>query len=177
MQCWKNLIRSRQGLQVLCLVLMAVSCVSCGPQVIKGRPPFIGISGMSLADNGLSAEFSIRNQNGVPMTIDTVDITVTTNGLVLARKKSPLDLVVGANSAEHIPVEEVLDGQKLALLESLQNGEVNSLPFELEGAVHTAEDGDLEFAQKGYLYPVPGRPGNFRSTVTQAQGLQWEEKL
>jgi hypothetical protein len=43
--------------------------------------------------------------------------------------------------------------------------------------VHTVEDGNLRFSQKGYLYPVPGRPGQFRSTVTQAQGLQRDDKF
>ena len=171
------LIRSRQGLKFLLLLLIAVCCFSCGPQVIKGRAPFISISGMSLAEDKLSTEFYVRNQNGVPMTIDRVDITVTVNGVVLARENSSPDLIVGANSAEHVSVEESADGERLALLESLEGGEVNSLPFELKGKVHTLEDGDLTFAQKGYLYPVPGKPGNFRSTATQAQGLQRDEKI
>ncbi|MCJ7814837.1 MAG: hypothetical protein MUP31_02180 [Xanthomonadales bacterium] len=132
---------------------------------------------MSLAESKLSAEFYIRNENGVPMTIDMVDITVTVNGIELARENSRFDLIISANSAEHVSVEELPDEERLALLESLESGEVKSLPFDLNGKVHTVEDGDLSFAQKGYLYPVPGKPGHFRSTVTQAQGLQRDEKL
>ena len=37
--------------------------------------------------------------------------------------------------------------------------------------MHTLEDGNLRFEQEGYLYRVPGRPGQFRSAVTQAKGL------
>jgi LEA14-like dessication related protein len=132
---------------------------------------------MSLAESKLSAEFYIRNENGVPMTIDMVDITVTVNGRELARENSRFDLIISANSAEHVSVEELPDEERLALLESLESGEVKSLPFDLNGKVHTVEDGDLSFAQKGYLYPVPGKPGYFRSTVTQAQGLQRDQKL
>jgi len=170
-------IRFRQGSRFLLLLLTAVCCFSCGPQVIEGRPPFINISGMSLAADVLSAEFYVRNQNGVEMTIDRIDISVTVNGVVLAQKNGNFNLVVGANSAEHVNVEEPATGERLALLESLESGEVNSLPFDLKGKVHTVEDGDLTFAQKGYLYPVPGKPGHFRSTVTQAQGLQRDEKI
>jgi LEA14-like dessication related protein len=177
MERWKYMIRSRQNVRFLFLLLTAVCCFSCGPQVIKGRPPFISISGMSLAESKLSAEFYIRNENGVPMTIDMVDITVTVNGIELARENSRFDLIISANSAEHVSVEELPDEERLALLESLESGEVKSLPFDLNGKVHTVEDGDLSFAQKGYLYPVPGKPGYFRSTVTQAQGLQRDQKL
>jgi len=169
--------RSMQGSRFLLLLLTAVCCFSCGPQIIEGRPPFISIAGMSLADDVLSTEFNVRNQNGVQMTIDRIDIAVTVNGVGLARKSGNFNLVVGANSAEHVNVGEPATGERLALLESLENGEVNSLPFDLRGKVHTVEDGDLDFAQKGYLYPVPGKPGNFRSTVTQAQGLQRDEKI
>ena len=38
-----------------------------------------------------------------------------------------------------------------------------------------AEDGYLAFAHKGHLYPVPGRPNQFRSAVTQAKGLTRDE--
>jgi LEA14-like dessication related protein len=175
MECRKYV--TRQALTVLLLLLTAVCCFSCGPQVIKGRSPFISISGMSLADDTLSVEFYVRNQNGVPMTIDSVNISVTANGVELARKNSRFDLIVGANSAEHVSVDKVADKESLALLESLESGEVNSLPFDLKGKVHTLEDGDLTFEQKGHLYPVPGKPGHFRSTATQAQGLQRDEKI
>ena len=62
------------GLAVL--LLACLGCISCGPQVIKGRPPFISISGMSMVDENLSADFSVSNQNGIPMTITSIDITV-----------------------------------------------------------------------------------------------------
>jgi len=177
MEFSKYLIKPERGLPFLLILLTVLSCTSCGPQVIKGRPPFISISDMALDENRLSAEFDIRNQNGIPMTIDRVDITVTVNDVELVREQRSFDLIVGANSAEHVIVEELPDGERLALLESLETGEVRSLPFDLEGTVHTDEDGNLRFSQKGYLYPVPGRPGQFRSTVTQAQGLQRDDKF
>jgi LEA14-like dessication related protein len=167
----------RASLQLILLLLVTAVCISCGPEVIEGRPPFISISGMSLVDNRLSAEFDIRNQNGVPMTIDMIDITVTVNDVELTRDNRPLDLLIGANSAEEVRVEELPDQFKRSLLESLDSGEVKSLPFDLKGRVRTVEDGYLSFEQKGYLYPVPGKPSHFRSAVTQAKGLQREEQF
>lgn len=149
--------------------------LSCGPNIIKGRPPFISISGMSLIDDRLSADFDISNQNGVPMTITMIDITVTVNEVELTRENRAFELEIGANSAEEVSVEELPDEFTRDLLESLANKEVKSLPFDLEGRVRTVEDGFLAFSHKGHLYPVPGKPGHFRSAVTRSRGLRREE--
>ena len=149
--------------------------LSCGPNIIKGRPPFISISSMSLIDDRLSADFDISNQNGVPMTITMIDITVTVNEVELTRENRAFELEIGANSAEEVSVEELPDEFTRELLESLANKEVKSLPFDLEGRVQTLEDGFLAFSHKGHLYPVPGKPGYFRSAVTRSQGLRREE--
>ncbi len=108
------------------------------------------------------------------MTIDMIDITVTVNDVEIARDNRTFDLMVGANSAEQIIVEELPDDFTKSLLESLGTREVKSLPFELDGRVHTVEDGYLSFAHKGHLYPVPGKPGYFRSAATRSKGLQRE---
>ena len=159
------------------LLLVAACTISCSSQIIKGRPPFISISGMSLVEERLSADFDIRNQNGVPMTIDMIDIMVEVNDVELTRENRNFDLAIGANSAEEIHVEELPDDFTRSLLDSLDSGEVKSLAFDLNGKVHTLEDSYLSFAHKGYLYPVPGKPGYFRSAATQAKGLHREEQF
>jgi len=168
---------SRALAPLVFLLLTLSTLISCGPQTIKGRPPFISISSMSLIDDRLSADFDIRNQNEIPMTISMVDITVTVNDVELTRENREFDLVVGANSAEEVKVEELPDEFTRNLLESLGNKEVKSLPFDLEGRVRTVEDGYLSFSHKGHLYPVPGKPGFFRSAVTRSKGLSREEKF
>jgi hypothetical protein len=163
--------------RLLLLLLLAAGAVSCGPDVIKGRPPFISISGMSLEGDRLSADFDVRNQNGVPMTINMIDITVTVNDVELARENRDFDLAIGANSAEEVHVDELPDEFTRSLLDSLGSGDVKSLPFDLKGSVNTVEDGRLFYSHKGYLYPVPGKPGHFRSAVTQAKGLTREKEF
>jgi LEA14-like dessication related protein len=161
--------------RLLILVSAALLCVACGPKLIKGRAPFISISGMSLVNERLSAEFDIRNHNDVPMKITMIDITVTVNDTELTRENRAFDLTVGANSAESVRVEDLPDDFTRALLASLEGGEVKSLPFDLNGRVNTVENGYLSFSHKGYLYPVPGRPGHFRSAVTQSEELKRED--
>lgn len=162
---------------MLLLLITTFCCYACGPRVIEGRPPFISISGISQVEDRLVVEFDIRNQNGIPMNLDEIDVILAVEAVHLVNESRKIDLVIGANSAEHFEVDGVPDQARRSLLESLERGEVNSLPFDLRGKVHTAEDGSLSFDHKGYMYPVPGKPGHFRAAVTQAQGLQREEKL
>jgi len=95
----------------------------------------------------------------------------------LASEQRALQLAIDANSAEEVQVREFPQAPTRDLLASLENREVASLPFSLRGSVRTLEDGTLRFEQKGHLYPVPGKPGFFRSAVTQAEELRREEKL
>lgn len=162
---------------VITLLLVAAACASCGPKVIEGRPPFIGISGMQLVDDGLNADFRVVNQNGVPMTIQAIDLTVTVNAVEFARENRELNLVIDANSAEEVHVRKLPEQFTRDLLASLESREIKSLPFDLQGRVRTLEDGYLRFEQKGHLYPVPGKPGFFRSAVTQAEDLKREDRL
>jgi len=160
----------------LAVLLLAVAAgASCGQQKIEGRPPFIGIAGMSLDGRTLSADFRISNQNDVPMTITAIDITVRVDDAELVAEDRSLTLAIDANSAEELQVEELPEDFTLDLLASLQSGDVKSLPFALWGRVHTEESGYLRFEHKGHLYPVPGRPGAFRSAVTQAEDLRRED--
>lgn len=160
---------------LLLVALAVVSGVSCGPDVIKGRPPFVSISDMSLSTDTLSAIFVISNQNGVPMNIDAMEIAVRVNTSELTRYDSAASMLIGANSTEEVSVQKEPDDFTQKLLSSLDSGQLKSLSFDLEGRVHTLEDGYLSFEQKGYLYPVPGRPGHFRAAVTQAKGLVREK--
>ena len=130
---------------------------------------------MSLVDDRLSADFDISNRNGIPMTISSIDITVLVNDVELTRENRQFDLAISANSTEEVHVEELPDDFTRSLLDSLGSGELKSLPFDLNGRVDTVEDGVLPFEHKGHLYPVPGKPGHFRSAVTQASELRRED--
>jgi hypothetical protein len=155
----------------------ALVCAACGPSVIEGRPPFIGISNLSLQGDTLAADFRIDNQNGVAMDIQAIEITVTVNAVTLTRENRDFVLSIDANSSEELRVEKLPDEFTRDLLASLENREVRSLPFELTGRVLTQADGWLRFEQKGHFYPVPGKPGQFRSAVTQAEELRREDPL
>lgn len=169
--------RLRRAPILLAGLLTVAGLAACGPDVIKGRPPFIGISGMSLQGERLSVDFRVSNQNGVPMTIQAYELAMSVDDVVLVRENRPYELAIDANSAEELQVERDPGEAARELLVALDQRERPSLPFTLSGRVRTLEDGFLSFEHKGHLYPVPGRPGHFRSAVTQARELRREDDL
>lgn len=130
---------------------------------------------MSLVGGELSAVFDISNQNGVPMSITAIDITVTVGDAEITRYNENFQLDIDTNSTEEVSVEKMPDDFTQTLLASLDKGDLNSLPFDLKGRVDTVEDGVLNFENTGHLYPVPGKPGYYRSAVTQSKGLRRED--
>lgn len=153
----------------------ALAVVSCGPKVIEGRPPFVSISAMNLDGGELVTRFDVANNNGVAMNIDAAEIKVSVRDSELTRYESREKLLIGANSTEAVTARLEPDDFTLTLLKSLDGGQLDSLSISIAGRVHTLEDDYLRFEQEGYLYRVPGRPGQFRSAVTQAKGLVRED--
>lgn len=160
---------------IVIFVLVMLACTACGPSIIRGRPPFISIASLTLIDDQLSAAFNVSNQNGEPMEIDGIEIRVNVEEAELTRYNSDFRLTIGSNSVEEVLVEQLPDEFTQSLLASLENGDVNSLPFRLEGKVYTQADGELRFKNKGYLYPVPGRPNQFRSATTHASKIDSDD--
>ena len=162
---------------ILLLAFAMLAGVGCSPKLIKGRPPFVSISDMRLDGDTLKTEFDISNQNEVTMTIESLDIVVKINTTELARYNSTEMLEITANGTEEVLVADSPDDFTRNLLTSLDDGLLNSLSFDLNATVMTLEDGRLLSEHKSYLYPVPGRPGQYRAAVTQAKGLVRDDNL
>jgi hypothetical protein len=149
--------------------LLAAACTACGSQLVKGESPFVSISSMTAHDRGLSVTFNIRNINDVALDIETLAITIRAQGTVLLQHTGRLDLSVDPNTTEDVVIDQPPDEAARPLLASLQSGATGSLAFSLDGRVHSAQDGDLPFRHEGYLFPVPGKPGQFRATSTRTR--------
>lgn len=153
----------------LALAVIVALCTACGPRQVKGQPPFVSMTSMTVTGDNLAAAFNIRNINDVPMDISKVDITIRIRNSELTRHQSALILSVDPNTTEEVAVEKLPDEFAQDLLGTLQSGEVKSLPFFLEGRIYTAADGYMRFRHEGHLYPVPGRPGHFRSASSRTR--------
>jgi len=157
------------------MALLLVVCTACGPSIIRGQPPFISIGSLNLEGRDMTIVFTVSNQNGEPMDIIGAEISVELEQAELTRYNENFKLTIDANSAEDVTVDQSLDESTAELLSALQEGDLISLPFELEGRVNTLGDGYLRFRNKGHLYPVPGRPGQFRSATTHSNRIDGDD--
>lgn len=146
------------------LVLAIVSSVACGSKVVRGESPLVRITELSHQDNIINLQVSMRNLNGVDLDIMSIDfrLTVNENTDELFVYNGPVDTNIVANGTESWSVEAEESKASRDLLESLEKGEIKSLPYKLKGSVISKDDGKLRFEYEGHIYPLPGKPGHFR---------------
>jgi LEA14-like dessication related protein len=160
----------QMNFRVLSLLLVVLAlCSACSPAQIKGRPPFVSIAAMLTQPQSLSARFDIRNINDVEMAIDSIELTIRARDVEMIGYGNTLTLTVDPNTTEEIALDSLPDEVARPLLAELERGDVASLPFFLEGRVHTRDDGYLPFSHEGHLYPVPGKPGQFRAASSRME--------
>lgn len=156
--------------QKFLLILLIISlCVACGPRQVKGKAPVVSISSMTVDGDNLAATFNIRNINDVAMDLDRINVTIRIQDTELTRHSASLALSIDPNTTEEIAVQKLPDEFTKGILAQLESGETGNLPFLLEGELHTQQDGNVPFRYEGYLYPVPGRPGHYRSASSRTR--------
>jgi len=151
------------------VVLSLLLCTGCGPHQVKSQPPFVSIAALAISGQALSARFDIRNINDVAMTIDAIDLEIRSTEVELTSLAQALKLTIDPNATEEVAIDNLPGEQAGPLLAELESGSMASLAFSLEGRIHTLEDGYLPFRHEGYLYPVPGKPGQFRSASSRSR--------
>jgi hypothetical protein len=142
--------------------LLVLLCAACGAKLIRGESPMVRISELIHQDGLVSLQLSIRNVNGEPLNIREMDFSVSAEEQRLLAFSAPVDINIVANGTETWSVEIAESAIAREKLDALQNDEIKSLPYELEGSIRTLDTGKLRFEYQGHLYTLPGRPGHFR---------------
>lgn len=119
---------------------------------------------LSHLDNMIQLQVSLRNLNGVDLDIQSIDfkLSVNDNEDELFAYNGPVGTNIVANGTESWSVEVEESAASRELLDSLEKGEIKSLPYTLKGTVISKSDGSLRFEHEGHIYPLPGKPGHFR---------------
>jgi hypothetical protein len=146
------------GLLSLAMVLSA----ACGAKLVRGVSPMVRMTELSHQDDVITLQLNMRNLNGVDIDIRNIDFKLAVDDDELFTYNGPVDTNIVANGIETWSVEVEENKTSRTLLDSLQNGEVKSLPYTLEGSITTVDEGKLRFEYEGHIYPLPGRPGHFR---------------
>ena len=146
------------------LLFAFLLCTACGSQVVRGASPMVRMTELSHEDNKLSLQLNMRNLNGVDLDIESIDFSlkVNDNEDELFVYNGPVDTNIVANGTESWTVEVEESEASRELLNSLESGDIQSLPYTLKGSVISKDEGKLRFEYEGHIYPLPGKPGHFR---------------
>lgn len=146
------------GLLILAVMLSA----ACGAKIVRGATPIVRMNELSHDGQTITLLLSMRNLNGVELTIQHIEFSLSVDDKTLFTHSGPANTRIVANGTETWTVDVEESDSSQQILDKLQQGEAMSLPYSLEGTITSAEDGKLRFQQEGHIYPVPGRPGHFR---------------
>jgi len=152
----------KKTLGFVLIFLTAILCVACGAKLVRGESPMVRLSELSHQDDNINLQLSMRNVNGVALDVVAIDFSLSVNDATLFTYNGPVDREIVANSTETWSVDIEESETSRTLLDSLQNGDVKSLPYSLKGSISTGGDGTLRFEYEGHIYPLPGRAGHFR---------------
>jgi hypothetical protein len=156
--------RLRKHLGLGLLLLSVLLSAACGAKIVRGASPMVRMTELSHQDNNINLQLSMRNLNGVDLDVMSIDFRLTVNEDEdeLFVYNGPVETNIVANGTETWSVDVVESEASRALLNSLENGDIKSLPYTLKGSVISKDEGKLRFEYEGHLYPLPGRPGHFR---------------
>jgi LEA14-like dessication related protein len=154
---------------LLLLIALAALLSACGPKQVKGKAPVVSIASLTVSQEQMGASFNIRNINDVAMDIEQIEITIRIEDVELTRHVAAMALSIDPNTTEEVAVQKLPEEFARELLDNLESGDVGNLPFFLEGRMQTSQDGNVPFRYEGYLYPVPGRPGHYRSATSRTR--------
>lgn len=151
-------------LAVSLLIIAVFLCTACGTQIIRGASPIVRMTELSHQDNNIILQLNMRNLNGVDLDIQSIDFSLSVNDTKdeLFVYSGPVDTNIVANGTETWTVEAIESTASRELLDSLEKGEIKSLPYVLKGSIISVADGKLRFEYEGHIYPLPGKPGHFR---------------
>ena len=146
------------------LLVSVLLCTACGTKIIRGASPLVRMTELSHQDDNINLQLSMRNLNGVDLDIRSIDFRLTVNEDEdeLFVYDGPVETNIVANGTETWSVDVVESEASRILLNSLENGDIKSLPYALKGSVTSKNDGKLRFEHEGHIYPLPGKPGYFR---------------
>lgn len=135
---------------------------ACGPAGVRNQPPLVSVSSWRVDGDNLQFALRIQNVNDEELPLAALDLHVSLKDIPLLDYAAPHDIVVAARGSETLHLKATASEAGMEQLRELESGAAVSLPWALKGVVQTADDHQLTVSQDGHLYPVPGRPGQFR---------------
>ena len=142
--------------------LLGLMISSCASQGIRVQPPFVQVNSLKLQDQLVSLNLGVRNVNSEAILIEHVEFSISLNETSLGVYKASSQENVVASGTENLSFEFSASPAGIDLLNELQSGSRPNLEYLLEGVLLVTDSGEMNVKREGHIYPVPGRPGQFR---------------
>lgn len=145
---------------VLMILLLPALSACGGGQLARDRQPQVVIEGATVGEAQLQLSIGVRNLNEVLLDVAYLEFDLEMGTFERRRTQRSGALRVPANSREYVPMILPLDTEQQQWItgQSHQQG----IHYRMWGKVHRQDGGPFPFRVEGRLYPVPGRPGEFR---------------
>ena len=144
------------------LLVLLLALTACGGSAVRGEAPFAQVTSWRLEGEQLEMLLRLRNVNDAELAVEAVDLTVQLDGEPLLSLRQEVDVTIPATGFESLRLSGPVSTAGAGQLARLEAGEFASLPFLIDGRLETTGDGALDLRREGRIYPMPGRPGEFR---------------
>jgi LEA14-like dessication related protein len=150
------------GLLFLLLTSLCLALAGCGGSAIRGEAPLVQTGGWRVDDGSLFLALRFRNVNDDPLTVQEISLALSVNDAPVHRHLASPGIDIAPGGFETVNLDLGDDDALLASFDRLAAGDVGSLAYRITGTVSTRHIGDQPLRLEGRVYPVPGRPGEFR---------------
>lgn len=158
------------------IFVLFLTTAACSGGLVRGEPPLVGVSALELDQQRIRTQVDVYNPNGVEMPVDTVEMSMTLGEDELGNSSQRPALAIHPNGREQVVFDFPAGEAAQQALSELESGAVASLAYSVEGKVSNSAGKSEPFSQQGYLYPVPGRPGQFRGAGPVREQLRDRER-
>ena len=143
---------------LLCVSLL-LSCASHG---VRGQPPFVQINSLKLQGQTLALDLGLRNVNSEAIFVEHIEFSMLLDDVNLAIYNAASQASIIANGTENLRFELAASPEGITLLNDLEQGNLANIEYTLDGVLVVSDSARMKVKQEGHIYPVPGRPGQFR---------------
>lgn len=159
----------------LILACSILALAACSGGMVRGQPPLVGISTLALSETEIGTHLAVYNPNDIDFDVEVVEMRMTLGQTDLGLHSAWPGVDIHPRGTEEIvfdfPVMESNTERVREALDALEQGSVDSVAYEVEGFIRNAQGDSERFSHNGYLYPVPGRPGQFRGAGAKRERL------
>lgn len=145
---------------VCVLLISVVVLAACATRVVTGHPPQVDLHALARDGQVITLDLNLRNVNDESLTLSQMDLRLELGDELLLHINQSLHLTVPARGRERVRVELAGGLAGLEVLGAVE--QEGSRPWRLQGSLLNEHGRGMNVEAKGWLYPVPGRPGHFR---------------